>query len=169
MTYFVTENYIKAKTTITQNVDSNAVVPWIEVAVEIELMPLIGEEFTNYLLGKYNSMSLSSDEELLIINIQKFIAWKAAELATEPISRPLKNTGVQKLNSENSQPAEADEVKTASGRNRTIASNYRLKLINYLKKNKEKFTQFLDGNNEAEIKDKHTQQLGGESFDIIAF
>tara|TARA_R110000772_G_scaffold382_7_gene1393 strand:- start:2238 stop:2756 length:519 start_codon:yes stop_codon:yes gene_type:complete len=142
MIYFVTEDYLKSKTPITANVDVTVVSPWIEPACETRVEPMLGNYFFNDLLVKYNAETLSPDEIALVAVLKKCIAWRAAALAVYGVSRPLKNTGIQILDSENSKGVNLEEVTFGIAQYDGIAADYQSKLRKYLIANKAKFAKF---------------------------
>jgi len=95
MIYFVTENFLKTKTHITQNVDAGILSPFIPMAVKSYLQPILGYRFTNDLLTKYNDNTLSPEEEELVDFIQYVVAFYAAYIAVPSLSFRVSNKGVQ--------------------------------------------------------------------------
>lgn len=147
MIYFVTDNYLKSVAAINKNVDVNLVAPWIRTEAEIRLIPILGRAFYKYLLTKFNAQSLNDKEVELIELIQPCIAWRATAKAVYAVSRPLKNTGLQKLDSENSQGVGLEEVTFGVDHYDQVASNYQRALIDYLFENKGDFPELMAGNN----------------------
>lgn len=147
MIYFVTENYIKNETPISKNVDVQYVAPWIKPACETRIVPLIGRYFYSDLLTKYNNQSLSANELELVKQLQPCIAWRAASMAVYGTSRPLKNIGLQKLNAENSDGVDLNEVTFGMEQYDRIGSDYQKTLSDYLLKNKALFSKFTDPQN----------------------
>lgn len=95
MIYFVTEAFIKDKTHLTQNVDAGDIAPYIPMAVKTYAQPILGYNFTEDLLTKYNAGTTSSDEDELIEKIQYFVAFYAAYDAVPNLSFRISNKGVQ--------------------------------------------------------------------------
>lgn len=153
MIYFVTEEYIKTKTPITANVDAKSIVPWIEVAADSRLRPLIGTSFYKYLLTKYNAGTLNTAETELIAYVKKYVAWRAAALAVWGVSRPIKNIGVQQVSSQNSQPEDLVGITGAQDNLDRIVVNYERELKAFLKDNGSNYPDFVDkSNKDSEIK-----------------
>lgn len=95
MIYFVTEKFLKDKTPITQNVDAKDLAPFIQLSVKTYIQPILGYNFTNDLLTKYNNETTSAEEDELIEFIQYVTAFYSAYDAAPNISFRLSNKGVQ--------------------------------------------------------------------------
>lgn len=162
MIYFVTENYLKKQTAITQNVDITNVSPWIRPMCETRIRPILGKYFYTYLLAKYNAQTLSEKEEELVTYIQSCIAWRSAAKAVFSVSRPIKNIGMQKLNAENSDAVDLTELSFGMDTYDQIASGYQRDLIDYLIENRADFTEFMDIQNKDA---KARTSITGEDID----
>lgn len=148
MIYFVTENYLKGQTPITKNVDVQNIAPWVRPVCETRLLPILGRYFYEYLLDKYNAQTLNADETKLVEVIQPCVAWRAAAQAVYGISRPVKNTGMQQLSSENSSGVNLEEVTFGMAQYDQFAAHYQNLLAEYVLKNRAKFPQFMSAENE---------------------
>ena len=95
MIHFVTEEFIKDKTNITQNVDAKDIAPYISLSVRTYIQPILGYRFTKDLLTKYNAGTLSTDEAELVEFIQYVVAFYAAYDAIPNLSFRVSNKGVQ--------------------------------------------------------------------------
>lgn len=133
---------MKSETPITKNVSVQDVAPWIKPACETRIVPLIGSYFYNDLLTKYNNQTLSDVEIELVEKLQPCIAWRAASMAVYGISRPLKNIGIQKLDSENSEGVDLNEVTFGMEQYDRIGSDYQKTLSEFLIKNKANYPLF---------------------------
>ena len=147
MIYFVTEDYLKDESPIAGNVDIKTVSPWIKPAVETRIKPMLGNYFFNDLLTKYNAQSLSTDETELVLMMKPCIAWRVAALAVYGVSRPLKNIGLQILDSENSRGVNLEEVTYGVEQYDRLAADYQRNLRDWLVENAYKFSKFTDPKN----------------------
>lgn len=95
MIYFVTEQFIKTKTHITQNVDAKDLAPYIPMSVKVYIEPILGYTFTQDLLTKYNAGTTSAEEDELIDFISYTVAFYAAYDAVPNLSFRISNKGVQ--------------------------------------------------------------------------
>jgi hypothetical protein len=110
MIYFVTENYLKTKTPITQNVAANDVMVFVEPSACAWMQSILGTYFFNHLLDAYNNQTLNADEQLLVAKIQPAVAWRAASDCVLGLTYQLKNKGLQKQNGDNSEAVELNET-----------------------------------------------------------
>ncbi len=153
MIYFVTEDYLKTETPITKNVDVQNVAPWVRPACETRLVPILGRHFFQHLLTKYNAQSLNTKEVELVSHIQPCIAWRAASMAVYGISRPLKNIGIQQLNSENSSGVNLDEVTFGMETYDKMGAEYQRTLSEFLVSHKNDYPEFMtEANKDAKLR-----------------
>jgi hypothetical protein len=157
MIYFVTENYLKQNTSITQNVDSTDVVPLIKIAADSWVRGYLGTFFYQHLLTEYNAQTLTPDEVLLVQNyIQPAVAWRAATESTIGLSYQLKNKGIQTQSGDYSSSPEYKAIMFVHHHYRDRSDFYDNLLIEYLVANKSLFPQFLDPQNvDSRIKNKY--------------
>jgi len=165
--YFVTENYLKNNTPITDNVDSTDVMPWVKVASETWIRKILGLNFYNYLLDKYNAQTLSTDEETLVEYIQPAVAWRATVDCVYGLSRQLKNKGLQTQSGENSSSVDLNEVQFGMSHYEQKATYYEEILIEYLKENKDLFPEFTDITNKTSIIPPTEDSTGARNIMII--
>ena len=103
--YFITENYVKEMTAITQNVDANEFNFLVKTNADMWVKGYIGSYFYDYLLAKYNAQTLNVDETYLVQEmIRPLIAWRVASDAFFATANQMKNKGPQTQSGDNSQP-----------------------------------------------------------------
>lgn len=153
MIYFVTENYLKTKTPITQNVAAGDIMPFVGPAAFGWMQSILGTYFYDHLLTEYNAQNLTADEETLVEKMQPAIAWRAASDCVIALTYQLKNKGIQKQNGDNSESVEQAEVGYVARFYEQKAEMYEDMVRRYLEKNKDLFPEFTDDlNNDSEIK-----------------
>ena len=130
--YFITEKYLKGDTAITANCDAKDILPWVKTSADHWLQPILGTYFYDYMLGKFNSQTLNADEVILVEKIKSCVAWRAASESVLALSLPLKNIGVQKQNSDNSESADDNTIKFVMAHYRQKAESYESFLVKYL-------------------------------------
>ena len=154
MIYFVTEAWLKKNTPITANVDVTDVTPWVQVASDLEILPILGTHFYNIILSAYNAQTLTNDQILLVEKIKPAIAWKAAELSVYGLTYQLKNKGLQKQSGDNSEAVDIEETKFGMSHYEQMSRFYSNQLIKWLKANKNLFPDFTSSlNNDSNYKD----------------
>jgi len=143
MIFFVSENFLKTETPITQNVEITEVTPLIKSVADMWVRDAIGTYFYDYLLVKYNAQTLSADELILVQIMQYCIAWRACSDATLELSFQLKNKGVQTQSGDFSMNADLRSVTLMSKHYEQKAAFYDTRLFTYLKDNKDLYPEFI--------------------------
>lgn len=161
MIYFVTEDYLKSQTPITKNVDVQNIAPWVRPACDTRISPILGRYFMKHLLTAYNAQTLTAEEITLMEYIQPCVAWRAASMAVYGISRPLKNIGIQQLDSENSRAVSLEEITFAMEQYSQMATQYQRNLSEYLIDNRSKFPQFMSALNKG-AKNRGSEEISGD-------
>jgi hypothetical protein len=130
MIYFVTETFLKTNTHITQNVDAKDLAPFIPMSVKTYVQPILGYNFTNDLLTKFNAGTTSAEEDELIEFIQFVTAFYAAYDAIPNLSFRVSNKGLQ---------SQSGDYSASEG----IAA------VEYIRNNVLKFAKVYEGNMRA--------------------
>jgi hypothetical protein len=95
MIYYITEQFLKNKTPITQNVDAKDLAPFMEMTVRTYIQPILGYNFNNELLEKFNDETLSPIETDLVEFIQFVVAFYATYDAIPSLTFRISNKGIQ--------------------------------------------------------------------------
>jgi sulfur relay (sulfurtransferase) DsrC/TusE family protein len=95
MIYYITEQFLKNKTPITQNVDAKDLAPFMEMTVRTYIQPILGYNFNNELLEKFNDETLSVIETELVEFIQFVVAFYATYDAIPSLTFRISNKGIQ--------------------------------------------------------------------------
>jgi hypothetical protein len=168
MNYFITEDYLKSNTPITQNVDAKDIVPFIAPASEMFVQSLLGTYFYNHMLTGYNAQSLNPNEFELYKLLQPIVAWRAAADAVYSLTYQLKNKGLATQDGENSEVAEPEQVVMMKRHYDQKAEWYEQRVINYLILNKDLFPQFTDKQNtDSSVTDLIPQKDSGYNRDML--
>jgi hypothetical protein len=130
MIYFVTEQFIKNKTNITQNVDAKDLAPYIQLSVKTYIQPILGYTFTNDLLTKYNDGTTSAEEDELIEFVQYTTAFYSAYDAIAFLSFRVSNKGLQ---------SQSGDYSASEG----------IQAVEYIRQNVLKFAKIYEGNMRA--------------------
>jgi len=153
MNYFITENYLKTNTPITANVDVTDVTPYIATQAQLRVMPILGTVFYNYLLTKYNTQTLTNDEQALVAYIQPVIAWRSAEDAVFGLTYQLKNKGLQTQFGDFSSSVTRSEVAFGMEHYAQKASFFETRLTRYLIANKALYPEFTsEANKDTDLR-----------------
>jgi hypothetical protein len=152
MIYFVTEQYIKTYTPITQNVDVNDFLPLIKSAADGYVRSYLGTYFYNDLLTKYNAQTLNPDEITLVQDyIKDAVAWRACSESVLTLSYQLKNKGIQSQSGDFSANPGFQPVSFISHHYRDKADFYDGRLKKYLLDNRDLYPEFISDLNKDTI------------------
>lgn len=152
MIYFVTEEFIKNKTHITQNVDASDIAPFLQIAAVTYVQPILGYTFYNHLLKAYNDGTTTPNEDILIEFISYVVAFSAAYEALPNLAWRISNKGPQSQFGDYS-AAEGIEVVNYLRRNIIKFSNLKTdELRAYLSENKKLFPQWSEKENNSIVK-----------------
>jgi len=147
MIYFVTENYLKAKTPITENVAATDIMPFVEPTASAWMQSILGTFFFKHLLSAYNNQTLTAAEVVLVEKIQPAVAWRAASDCVIGLTYQLKNKGLQKQNGDNSEAVELTEATFVMRHYEQKAEFFEAMVRKFLTKNKEDYPQFTSKQN----------------------
>ena len=101
ITPLITETYIKQHTPIGMNVDVELLESNIEWAQEAFVQDILGTALYEDIQTKYLGLTLSVDEQALMLYIKPFLAYKTAETALAFMRGQIRNKGIVNMNSEN--------------------------------------------------------------------
>ena len=165
MIYFVTEQFIKDNTAITQNVDAKDLAPFIPMAVKTYVQPILGFNFTNDLLIKFNDGTTSAEEDELIEFVQYMTALWAAYDAIPNISFRVSNKGIQSQSGDYSASDGISVVEYIRTNVQKFAYIYEKNMRAFLELNKASFPLYLDKiNQEISAPDHQPNPNGSITF-----
>lgn len=140
---FISEDYVKRKTTVDENVDVKLINPTIEDCQNIYLHPCLGTQLFDGLKDRItNSTTTAADDTLISDYIAPMLVkWVQFELTTLLTFR-YRNKNVSKQGSENSQVIDNTEYKYLLDNFRHKAEWYEQRLIDYLEAESDVFTEY---------------------------
>jgi len=151
MIYFVTEAWLTDNTNITNNVDVTELTPWVKTSSDLYIQPILGTYFYNSMLTKFNNQTLNSNELVLLEMIKEAIGWRCVAQTVYPLSRQIKNKGLQSQSGEFSESVDLTEIKFGMSHYAQFAQVYENQIIKYLEKNKNLFPDFTSDNNDDSL------------------
>ena len=161
MQYFVTSQYLTTHGIITSNVDTTDFAPLVQNAAKAFIKKQIGTLFFNDLLTKYNSQTLSSDEEKVVEIMQFAIAWRTSAEAGVTLTYQLKNKGYQTQSDDNSEAVEDKVVWQLYNHYIQKAFVFENELKEWLVANKDLYSVFIStANNDSTIKNNEHDWKG---------
>jgi hypothetical protein len=166
MIYFVTEQYVKLNTPITDNVDMNEVQPLFKTAADGYVRSILGTYFYNYLLTEFNAQTLNANEIILVQQyVQPAVAWRICTEAVVTTSYQLKNKGIQTQNGDFSAFPGMSEMSFTFHHYRDRADFYDQRLLDYLKVNGDLYPDFVNPlNNDTIVPHKAHCNRPGNAF-----
>jgi hypothetical protein len=163
--YFVTENFIKTRTPISNNVDVSDIAPNIRTAAIEYIRPILGKNFFDDLVEKYNLQTLSANEEELVEIIQMIVAYRATDLTIPFVTFRLANKGIVKLNENIDDKEVLNIVNYIRNEIKKFAHIKENELKKFLDLNKENYPLYIDKINKEIVAPENPETDMG--FDII--
>ncbi len=158
---FISEQYLKAKTIINENVDVKLILSTIEDAQRMHIEPALGTKLYEDLQAKIAAATLNADEKTLIDDYiaPALVKWVLFE-ASFTFLYKYTNKTIGKKNSENQQPTDYTEHRHTLDWWKDKAQYYTQRLIDYLCYNTDKFPNYLL-NTDDDIRPDGTQYSTG--------
>lgn len=147
MTYsaFITVTYLKENSPILQYVNEDELQVYIKPAQDIHLQKILGTKFYYSLMNKISTGSLNQDEVNLIAQyIQPVVVWWTTHEFSLYANYKFTNKAVSKQNSDNSEPAELNEVNYLTSNIRQKAQFFSDRLTKHLMGETTKFPEYLE-------------------------
>ena len=166
---FIGEQHLKDRTVVNGNVDPDVITPTIEEAQDEYMEQILGTDFYEELQGFVSSETLTGNNKTLM---DRFIQpalryWTLYELVPH-MSYKFQNKNVAKKNSENSAPAELNEIKFLMGRYRNKAEFRTQRLIDFLCENEALFPKYQNPRSGEDVmKPTRTMYYEGMNLDIL--
>jgi hypothetical protein len=148
---FISESYIRENTVLNQNLDIKDIVNNINVAQDMYIQPILGTNFYDELLTKYNDQTLTADETTLVLHIKPGLAYRASEMSLPFIQYQIKNKGPQTQSGDNSESVDNSILLYLRNELVNRAEFYEQRLVNYLSDNKDLFDGYIT-DNDSDIK-----------------
>lgn len=144
MIYFVTEKFLKDITPISANVDANDLAPYVPMSVKTYIQPILGYNFTNDLLAKYNAGTLSTEEEELVEFVKYMTAFYTAYDALPTLTFRISNKGVNSQFGDYSSSEGVPTVEYLRNELLKFAKKYENDFRAFLNLNKNDYPLYLD-------------------------
>lgn len=146
-TYFVTENYIKTATTVSNNVSAQALSPLLAPSTDMFIKRILRQadhtnSFYDYLLAKYIAQTLTADEIVLVSYIKPALAWRVAANATSSLFAAITNKGPQLQSGDNSASVSDNSLYYLINDLTKMSEFYQQELVEFLRLNKSLYPTF---------------------------
>tara|TARA_Y100001973_G_C5024026_1_gene244629 strand:- start:64 stop:642 length:579 start_codon:yes stop_codon:yes gene_type:complete len=143
-TLFISATRLKKDTALGGSVDDNLIMPYILLAQDMNILPVLGTDLYEALKTKINAGSLTGDYKTLMETyIQPaLVQFAFAQLAPYLRLRFVNNAVVVMGATEQSSSATYDDIKPLMDTATDAAEFYRQRLIDYLRNNSSSFTEY---------------------------
>jgi len=137
--YFITQTYLQSQTGISANVDAASIMPFVQPAAELHMSLILGREYFDYLVAKYNAQTLTAAEILLVAHIAPAVAWRAAVIAMPFNWSQWKNKGPQTQSGEFSREIDEKMLAFMLRKYDDMAMYYENRVTKFLKLNEDDY------------------------------
>lgn len=161
---FISEGYFKEKIPFNTNVDFKDIAPHINISQDMFIQPILGSNFYNELLAKYEAQTLTPDEIVLVNHIKPSVAYRTALAAIPFLTYNVKNKGPQTQSGDFSTSVETSNLSYMNNLLENRAEFYEERLLNYLCENKNLFPGFISDNDDDIKPDDDSNYDGGFAF-----
>tara|TARA_R110000782_G_scaffold98188_1_gene183404 strand:- start:397 stop:897 length:501 start_codon:yes stop_codon:yes gene_type:complete len=152
---FITRTDLARNSIIDGNVDSDKFLQFIKIAQEIHIRNYLGTELYNRISNDIANSTLNGDYLALVDTYVKPMLIHFAMVDYLPFAAyQLKNGGVLKHNSENSETVSKSEIDYLVAKEREFAEYYTRRFIDFMCYNNVKFPEYNDNQNEDISPDK---------------
>lgn len=140
--YFIDESWLKEKTPINDNVDVKVIVPFLDVAQDLHLQPLLGSALYNRLMSGVVNSNLNANETALIRLLQPALAYYTVCVAIPFVATQIRAAGIVKTRSETIEAASKSEVDALRTASENMADFYGERVTRYLCVNSGLFPEY---------------------------
>jgi hypothetical protein len=146
---FIKREHLVENSVISGNVDSDKILPFIEIAQEIHIQSYLGTKLYDKLRNDITSNSLTADyTKILDDYIQPMLIHFAMSEYLPHSAYTIGNGGAYKHTPESSAPMEQSEIDYLSNKHRDIAEHYGRRFVDYMSFNNSKYPEYNSNNND---------------------
>tara|TARA_R100001443_G_scaffold57478_1_gene68199 strand:+ start:1752 stop:2318 length:567 start_codon:yes stop_codon:yes gene_type:complete len=146
---FISEDKLKSSSTINGNVDAELLKPYLKVAQDLHIHPVLGTDLYNAIQDGIQNTSLTANETTLLNDYiaDALTQWTLYE-ALPFLSYKIMNADIVRKAGENSQSASKDEITFLRDIVRNTAEFYTKRMVDYLRHNNTLFPEYTTNTNE---------------------
>ena len=143
-TLYISATRLKKDTALGGSVDDNLIMPYILLAQDMYILPILGTDLDNKLKSEIQAGTLAGAYKTLIEDyVQKaLVQFAFAELAPFMRLRFVNNASVVMGATDQSSSASYDDIKPLMDRAKDAAEFYRERTIDYLRNNTSSFSEY---------------------------
>lgn len=160
---FITLDYLKANTTIQENVDGATIRPFIVLAMDKYALDILGTTLYNRLIDDVQTNSLSGNYlTLMQVYIQPMLTYYVQYEGLEFFTSQITNKGIVNKNSDNSSTTDEDRIIRMENKLFQNGNYYAQRLIRYLKANRNLFPELTTPDSSCDtISPANTEYFSG--------
>jgi len=130
---FIDDQYLKDYTPMGQNIDPLTIYPFVEDSQDVYIQDLLGTPLYMDLAYKlYTGVTYSSDERILVDLCSKCLAYYSVYMALPHLAIKIRNVGVARPTSDNTQPSTMEELKYIREEMKNMAEFWAERVVIYL-------------------------------------
>ena len=134
---FIDDQYLKDYTPMGQNIDPLQIYPFVEDAQEIYIQDLLGTPlYMDLTYQLYIGTTYSTADRALVDLCSKCLAYWTVYMALPHLAIKIRNVGVARPTSENTQPSTMEELKYIREEMKNMAEFWAERIVRYLCDNK---------------------------------
>lgn len=158
----ITEEYLKERSVIDDNVDFKKLVPIMEFVQDLSVKPLLGTKLYNLILTQSVEPGALSDDNKILMDDYVLKAMLLYIMAESPMVFKFRyqNKGIMVKSSENSQPADTADIYKLSDYWKNKAEQYGQAMQDFIRANPDKYPTFFTNSG---INEKQPLQ---DAFDV---
>ena len=168
-TLYISSTRIKKDTALGGSVDDNLIMPYILLAQDMYILPVLGTDLDTKLKADIQAGSLAGDYKTLVEDyLQKsLVQFAFAELLPFLRLRMVNNAAVVMGATDQSSSASYDELRPLMDRAKDAAEFYRQRMIDYLTdKGSTAFPEYASNNDAGELSPTTRNYYAGMNLDV---
>jgi hypothetical protein len=166
-TLFISANRLKTDSAIGGSVDDNLLMPYILMAQDMYILPILGTDLDAKLKTEIQAGTLTGDYKTLLEDyIQKpLVQYAFSEVAPFMRLRFVNNAIVVMGSTDQSSSASYEDIKPLIDRSINSAQFYTQRLVDYLTNNTEKFSEY-SSNSGSDLSPTTNNYYSGMNLDV---
>ena len=160
--YFCSETWMRNRTPLNANVDVALIVPFLGVAQELHIQPILGTALYERLMAGVTAGNLTPDETSLVELVRPALAYYTLSVAIPFVATQIRNSGIVKTKSDTVETASKAEVDALSVATANMADFYAQRVTKYLCSNSSSFP--LYSTSDDMVPERSTNYSGGFYF-----
>ena len=143
-TLYISSERIKTDTALSTSIDDNLIMPYILLAQDMHILPILGTELDNDLKGHIQAGTLTGDDKTLVETyIQPcLVQFSFTQLVPYLRLRFVNNAVVVMGSTEQSSSATYDDLRPVMDTATNAAEFYRQRMIDYIQNNQNKYPKY---------------------------